>query len=56
MTKVEKKDKWNKATAGNAIIRNGGKIKGNTIFFPKAGIKMQGAIDYLVNYCKFKRG
>ncbi len=54
--KQERPDKWNKTTAINIIAKNGGKIKGNVIYFPNAGIKIQGAIDYLVNYCKFKRG
>lgn len=48
--------KWEKHTALAAIQRNGGKIKGKIIYFMNAGIKMQGAIDYLVNYCGYVRG
>lgn len=49
-------EKWDKNKAISAIIKNGGRIKGNVIHFPNAGIKMQGAIDFLVNYHKFVRG
>lgn len=49
-------DKWDHISAKKAIERNGGKIKGKVIYFPKAGIKMLGAIDYLVNYCGYTKG
>ena len=47
---------WTLESAKRAIIRNGGKIKDNIILYPNAGIKMQGSIDFLVNYCNYIRG
>jgi len=49
--------KWNLETACNCITRNGGKIssEGKKISFGKnsPGLKILGAIDYLVHYCGF---
>ena len=47
---------WTLESAKKAIVRNGGKIKDTVISYPNAGIKMQGCIDYLVNYHSFVRG
>ena len=52
---MEKPNKWDKIKAQKTIVRNKGKIKDEMIMYPNAGIKMQGCIDYLVNYCNFKR-
>jgi len=40
-------------TAKARINRNGGRIKGKQIFHRQPGLKLLGAIDYLVNYHKF---
>ena len=43
--------KWNLLTASTCVLRNKGKIKGGHIVHLEPGIKVLGAIDYLVHYC-----
>jgi len=45
--------KWNIKSAEACILRNGGKVKDRKIAIAKAGLKVWGAIDYLVNYNKY---
>ena len=40
------------STAKDMICRTGGSVRGTTIHHKRPGIKVLGAIDYLVNYCK----
>ena len=47
--------KWNEQSAKRCIKRSRGKIDGKKIAIPNAGIKVQGACDYLVNYCGYRR-
>lgn len=47
------KEKWDLATAIAMIKRNGGRVTKNKVSHPKPGLKVLGAIDYLVNYHKF---
>jgi hypothetical protein len=44
---------WTIITATESIKRTRGKVVGNKITHPGPGIRVLGAIDYLVNYCKF---
>jgi len=48
-----KESKWDLASASACVKRNGGKISGRRISATKSGIKVLGAIDYLVKYHKF---
>lgn len=41
--------KWEKETAKAAIERNGGVVAGKQVKHPFPGLKLWGAIDYLVN-------
>lgn len=50
-----KEEKWNIETAKACIFRNGGKISGKKITIGKAGLKVWGAIDFLINYHKYSR-
>ena len=45
--------KWTEQTARKMIERNGGKIRENSITIPRCGIKVLGAIDYLVNHRRY---
>lgn len=50
-----KSDRWTEDTARAIIDRTGGKVGHKTVFHDRAGIKVLGAIDYLVNYKKYTR-
>lgn len=41
--------KFNELSAKRCITRNGGVVKGRTIYHKKPGLKVLSAIDYLVN-------
>jgi hypothetical protein len=47
--------KWTATTARSCITRNKGTIAGKQIGFNKGwpGLKVLGAVDYLVNHCGF---
>ena len=47
-------DKWTEKTAIEMIKRNKGMVTGKQVS-PKGGIKMQGAIDFLVNKHGYRR-
>jgi hypothetical protein len=49
------KSKWDKFSAIDCIKRAGGHVVGNGIIITQPGIKVLGAIDYLVNHCKMIR-
>ena len=44
---------WDVLSAVACIKRTRGRVVKNKISHPGPGIKVLGAIDYLVNYCKF---
>jgi hypothetical protein len=46
-------DKWDEVTAKQCLKRNGIDVKGKSITLKRAGIKVWGAIDYLVNNHKY---
>jgi hypothetical protein len=46
---------YDEASAKFRVTRNGGKFKGKQITIKRAGIKVLGAIDYLVNKHKYFR-
>jgi len=46
---------WNLDSAKKCVVRNGVKVKGRSLHVIKAGIKVQGAIDYLVKVHNYKR-
>lgn len=50
-------DKWNLQTACECLIRNGGKANPyeKKVSHPKPGIKILGAIDYLIGQHRFMR-
>jgi len=48
--------KWDIESARTTILRNGGKIVDKKIIINSPGIKILGAIDYLINYCGYFRG
>ena len=50
---MEKYYPWDEELAKACINRTRGKITGNKITHPGPGIKVLGAIDYLVNYKKY---
>lgn len=52
---MERKDKWNIESAKKCIERNKGKIKDKKISIASPGIKILGAIDFLVNYHGFSK-
>lgn len=52
-SKSTENSKWDMSTARLIIERTGGKIDGGKITHPSPGLKVLGAIDYLVNYCKY---
>ena len=47
--------KWDVATAKACISRNGGRVISKLVSFGRAGpgIRVLGAVDYLVHYCGF---
>lgn len=45
--------KWDLETAKACLARNGVTVSGGNITFKRAGIKVWGAIDYLVHVHKF---
>jgi hypothetical protein len=45
--------KWTIETAKASLLRNGADIKGKQITMKRAGIRVWGAIDYLINKHKF---
>lgn len=47
--------RWTKDEAIAAIRRNGGTVSDKGITIPRAGIRVLGAIDYLVNHCGYHR-
>ena len=49
----EEESKWTIETAAACIKRTGGKITKKKIVHKKPGIKVLGAIDYLIHYQKF---
>ena len=49
------KKEWNLDSAKKCVERNGVKVKGKMIHVIKAGIKVLGAVDYLVKVHKYKR-
>lgn len=54
--KKERPDKWDIGSALGSLKRNGVRIdKSKGILCSDVGIRLQGAVDYLVNYCDFHR-
>ena len=51
-----REDRWDIQEAKETIQRNGGKIKDKQIVIGNAGIKVLGAIDFLINYHGYRRG
>lgn len=47
--------KWTLESAKSMITRNDGMIAGSKLWHPRPGIKMLGAIDYLVKKHKYVR-
>ena len=45
--------RYTEASAKQKIVSAGGNIGVNTVSHPSPGIKVLGAIDFLVNYCGF---
>ena len=45
--------KWTEDSAKKKIISNGGTVKGKQIAHSHPGLKLLGAIDYLVNHHKY---
>jgi ribosomal protein S4 len=50
---VRKGGKHSVESATAMIKRTGGLVQGKKIFHPTAGIKVLGAMDYLVHHCGF---
>lgn len=46
-------DKWDEITAKACLKRNGVDVKGKDITLKRAGIRVWGAIDYLVSKHKY---
>jgi hypothetical protein len=46
---------YDEKSARLRVTRNGGKFKGKGIIIKRAGIKVLGAIDYLINKHKYFR-
>jgi YD repeat-containing protein len=51
----ETKMEYDEKSARLRVTRNGGKFKGKGIIIKRAGIKVLGAIDYLINKHKYFR-
>jgi len=49
------KKEWDLESAKKCAEKNGVKIKGKMIHVIKAGIKVQGAVDYLIKVHNYKR-
>ncbi len=49
------KSKWSEESARSMIERNGGKCGHKKVYHPSPGLRVLGAIDYLVNYCHYNR-
>ena len=47
--------RYTEETARQIVTRNHGKCGPKTVSHPQPGIKVQGAIDYLVKYCGYNR-
>jgi len=47
--------KWTLESAVECIKRNGGMVADKGIFYQNPGIKILGAIDFLVKYCGYNR-
>jgi hypothetical protein len=52
---VNENGKWSIDRATKMISRNGGIVKGKGIFHPTAGLKVLGAMDYLINHAGFHK-
>ena len=46
--------RWTLETARQKLERNGGRVTAGFVTHPRPGLKLLGAIDYLVNHCGYR--
>jgi hypothetical protein len=52
---INENGKWSVEKARSFISRNGGTVTGKGVFHPAPGLKVLGAMDYLINHAGFHK-